>query len=146
MLNEGYCFLNPQKWHQSRQFGFVGMSLLQLWNMSQCSMQICNTSTHCNQWRIQDFSEVAAPTPRGGANIRFCQKFPKNCMKLKEFGPPGGRGASKILLCRSATGNRTIVTFFSFCGFLWFLKPWPNGYFPKISKKNTKLKKKVPLS
>ena len=28
--------------------------------------------------------------------------FPKNCMKLKEFGPPRGR-ASKILLCRSAT-------------------------------------------
>ena len=26
----------------------------------------------------------------GGANIRFCQIFPKNCMKLKEFGPPGG--------------------------------------------------------
>ena len=39
----------------------------------------------------------------GDANIRFCQIFPKNCMKLKEFGPRGGRGrASKILLCRSA--------------------------------------------
>ena len=31
-------------------------------------------------------------------------KFPKNCIKLKEFVPGGGRGkASKILLCRSAT-------------------------------------------
>ena len=44
------------------------------------------------QWRIQDFSEVGAPTLGrgvGGASIRFCQIFPKNCMKLKEFGPPG---------------------------------------------------------
>ena len=29
--------------------------------------------------------------------------FPKNGMKLKEFGPHGG--ASKMLLCRSATGD-----------------------------------------
>ena len=29
----------------------------------------------------------------GGANIRFCQpNFPKNCMKLKEFGPSEGGG------------------------------------------------------
>ena len=29
----------------------------------------------------------------GGANIRFSSNFPKNCMKLKEFGPPpGARG------------------------------------------------------
>ena len=35
------------------------------------------------QWRIQDF-------PRGGgANIQFCQNFPKNCMELKECGPGG---------------------------------------------------------
>ena len=31
--------------------------------------------------------------------------FPKNCMKLKEFGPQGGGCTSKILLCRSATGK-----------------------------------------
>ena len=32
---------------------------------------------------------MGAPTLKGtGAKIRFCQKnFPKNCMKLKEFGP-----------------------------------------------------------
>ena len=52
------------------------------------------------QSRIQDFSEVGALTLQGDVNRRFCQKFPKNCMKLKEFGPGG---ASKILLCRSAT-------------------------------------------
>ena len=30
------------------------------------------------------------PGGGGGANIRFCQFFPKNCMKSKEFGHPGG--------------------------------------------------------
>ena len=30
-----------------------------------------------NQWRIQDFPEEGAPTLKGGANIRFCQNFPK---------------------------------------------------------------------
>ena len=54
------------------------------------------------QWRIQDFPEEGAPTPRGGRQHTFLPNFPKNCIKLKEFGPPGG--ASKILLCRSATG------------------------------------------
>ena len=51
---------------------------------------------------------VAEPGfPRGGgANSGGCQhtilsKFPKNCMKLKEFGPPGG---TRVPL-RSATGN-----------------------------------------
>ena len=30
------------------------------------------------QWRIQDFPEEGVPTPRGGgANIQFCQNFPK---------------------------------------------------------------------
>ena len=29
------------------------------------------------QWRIQDFPEEGAPTAQGGANIRFCQIFPK---------------------------------------------------------------------
>ena len=31
--------------------------------------------------------------PRWGANVWFGQKIPKNCMKMKEFGPRGG-GAS----------------------------------------------------
>ena len=34
-----------------------------------------------------------ANPPGGGANIGFCQIFPKNWMKLKEFGPRG-EGAS----------------------------------------------------
>ena len=46
------------------------------------------------QWRSQDFPEVGTRTLLdGGANIQFCQNFPKNCMKLKEF-----------LLRSSATG------------------------------------------
>ena len=54
------------------------------------------------QWRIQDIPEEGVPTPQGGANIRFCQIFPKNCMKFKEFGCPGGR-ASLASPLRSAT-------------------------------------------
>ena len=42
------------------------------------------------QWRIQDFPEEGAPTPQGGRQHTNLSNFPKNCMKLKEFGPPGG--------------------------------------------------------
>ena len=40
-----------------------------------------------SQWRIQDFPQGGAPTPK--IAIIF-QIFAKNCMKMKEFGPPGG--------------------------------------------------------
>ena len=53
------------------------------------------------QWRIQDFPKEGAPTPQGGANIWFCQNFPKTAWNWKNL-DRGGR-ASKILLCRSAT-------------------------------------------
>ena len=43
-------------------------------------------------------------TPQGGTNIQFCQIFPKNCIKLKEFGPPGGACVPHAPL-RSATEN-----------------------------------------
>ena len=43
------------------------------------------------QWRIQDFPEVGAPTPRGDANIRFCQKFPKTAWNWKNLDPRGAR-------------------------------------------------------
>ena len=39
--------------------------------------------------------------PRGAANIRFRQNFPKTAWNWKNLDPRGG--ASKILLCRSAT-------------------------------------------
>ena len=47
--------------------------------------QIFNTS----QWRIQDFPKEGVPTPRGHQHT-ILPNFPKKCMKLKEFGPPGG--------------------------------------------------------
>ena len=31
-----------------------------------------------------------AKPQRGGTNLLFGQKCPKNCMKIKEFGPRGG--------------------------------------------------------
>ena len=41
-------------------------------------------------WRIQDFPEVAASTLQTGRQHAISPNFPKNCMKLKEFGPLGG--------------------------------------------------------
>ena len=38
------------------------------------------------QWRIQNFPEGDAPTPK---ILLFCKYFAENCMKMKEFGPPG---------------------------------------------------------
>ena len=46
------------------------------------------------QWRIQDFPEEGTPTSQGGRQHTILPKFPKNCMKLKEFGPPGRGRAS----------------------------------------------------
>ena len=44
------------------------------------------------QWRIQDFPKEGA-NPQGGiANLLFGQKFPENCIKMKEFEPRGGGG------------------------------------------------------
>ena len=40
-----------------------------------------------NQWRIQDFPQGGAPTPKSAIIFQF---FAENCMKMKEFGPPGG--------------------------------------------------------
>ena len=41
---------------------------------------------HC-QWRIQDFPQGGAPTPKSAIIFQF---FAEKCMKMKEFGPPGG--------------------------------------------------------
>ena len=38
------------------------------------------------------FLRDGGANPPGGANIRFCQIFTKNCMKLKQFGPQSGEG------------------------------------------------------
>ena len=63
---------------------------------------------------------------RGGANFQggdknllFGQIFPKNCMKMKEFGPRGGR-ASLAPPLRSANGY----------SHLWGVPPSRNGVLP----------------
>ena len=57
--------------------------------------QLTKTTTiKSTQWRIQDFPEVGAPTSQGGGGRQhmILSKFPKICMKLKEYGPlVGGR-------------------------------------------------------
>ena len=45
------------------------------------------------QWRIQDFPQGGAPTSK--IAIIF-QIFAENCMKMKEFGPPGGGGGASL--------------------------------------------------
>ena len=47
------------------------------------------------QWRIQDFPQRGAPTPE--ITIIF-QIFAENCMKMKDFGPPGGHASLAPLL------------------------------------------------
>ena len=59
-----------------------------------------------NQWQIQDFSEEGAPTPQEGCQHTILPNFSKICMKLKEFGPPGGCTSLASPL-RSATVNVT---------------------------------------
>ena len=41
------------------------------------------------QWRIQDFPEVGTPSLQGGANILFCQIFPKTAWNWKNLDPQG---------------------------------------------------------
>ena len=39
------------------------------------------------QWRIQDFPQGGAPAPKIAIIFQICAE---NCMKMKDFGPPGG--------------------------------------------------------
>ena len=101
------------------------------------------------QWRIQDFPEEGAPTPPGGggvgANIRICQIFPKNCMKLKDFGP--GRGPSRppyirhcnvltlpLTMCTLPPQNSNVVTS---GGSGFFQGGEPTYYFWQFSPKSS---------
>ena len=58
---------------------------------SKKSFKINENFGQRRQWRIQDFPEEGAPTPQRGRQHKILPKFPKNCMKSKEFGPGGGR-------------------------------------------------------
>ena len=57
-----------------------------------------------NQWRIQDFPQGGAPTPKIAIIFHI---FAENCMKMKEFGPPGGGRASLAPPLGSANANNT---------------------------------------
>ena len=51
------------------------------------------------QWRIQDFSEVGAPTLQsGGANIRFCQIFIKTAWKWKNLDTGEGARVQNFIM------------------------------------------------
>ena len=58
------------------------------------------------QWRIQDFPEEGAVTPKGiFTNLLFAQFSPKTAGKWRNFGPEGGRGnrVPRVPPLRSAT-------------------------------------------
>ena len=62
------------------------------------------------QWRIQDFPEEGAPTPRGGgANIRFCQIFLKTAWNWKNLGPQGGTCLARPLKSVTAMQPRNCL-------------------------------------
>ena len=52
-----------------------------------------------NGWAVADLGFPrggGANSPGGGRQHMISPKFPKNCMKLKEFGPPGGGARPKF--------------------------------------------------
>ena len=57
------------------------------------------------QWRIQDFPQGGAPTPKSAIIFQF---FTEKCMKMKEFGPPGVRSANAVSNC--TTTNDTVCS------------------------------------
>ena len=71
------------------------------YELSITTLSLSLVRTHPNQWRIQDFPEVGAPTYNF---VKFSQKL----HEIERIWPrEGGRG-SKSLLCRSATANVSI--------------------------------------
>ena len=62
-------------------------------HFNQCKVAPCKVTLHemqGDQWRIQDFTELAAPTPKVDVKSYYLANFSKKRMKLKEFGPGGG--------------------------------------------------------
>ena len=58
-------------------------------NKFVCLDNVFGCGWDLNQWRIQNFLEVGTPTLGGVRQHTILPKFPKNCMKLKEFGSQG---------------------------------------------------------
>ena len=59
-----------------------------------------------SQWPIQDFPQGGAPTLKSAIIFQF---FAKNCMKMKEFGPPGRGGARPWRPLRSANASTSLA-------------------------------------
>ena len=51
-----------------------------------------NPSDNCFQWRIQDFPEEGAPTPRGAPTYNFT-KFSQKLHEIERIWAPGGRAS-----------------------------------------------------
>ena len=71
------------------------------------------------QWRIQDFPQGGAPTPKIDIIFQF---FAENCMKMKEFGPPGGArvpGAPPRSANEYCKNNVANIYKISFCFLNW---------------------------
>ena len=70
----------------TRQAG--GTNLLFCQNFPEKCMKIREIGPR--QWRIQDFPEEGALTPKGGRQPIIWPIFPENCMKKKKSGTKGG--------------------------------------------------------
>ena len=67
---------------------------------------------YCTQWRIQDFPQGGAPTPKIAIIFHI---FAENCMKMKEFGPPGGGARVPGAPLGSANGTNKINSKITVC-------------------------------
>ena len=75
--------------------------------MENNTVVVCH---HTNQWRIQDFPEEGALTPRGGGRQPMILSiFAENCMKMKKFWPRGGASLAPPLRSATANGQISIV-------------------------------------
>ena len=63
-----------------------------IWKFRQCIKKSEKTGNRLRMhWRIQNFPEGGAPTPKVGMQTYYLRQFlPGNCMKLKLNGPKGG--------------------------------------------------------
>ena len=66
-------------------------------------MRSDETDKQTNQWRIQDFPEVGAPTLGVAPTYDFAKNYPK-LHEIERIWAGGGK--SKFLLCRSAAADR----------------------------------------
>ena len=80
--------------------GFTAMNLVVQCGHFSCIDKVANFETNQLQWRILDLPEEGRQLP-GGRQHMSLPNFPENCMKLKEFGPPGGTRPSRPLTSAS---------------------------------------------